>query len=583
MPTATNNGESATTNGGSGVAQLDHILTSFTTLTDPLAINDALLVIEYSLQGPNATAQTIQKILSFIPLGYFLQVLQQDHGYDTEQIIDRTCHVLELLLKDQPYSTLVQDEFLVAALAQALDSPSPRVRALGLSQIDKVSDEDLSVLRTLLFSPVFKAVVGGIGSGSITIAERSKKSLLKICETQERLEAVINNTEAFNQIKDLANSRYPIVTCYTLISSLTEPPYNMSSLDPNTVPHIFLQSPNRDSIVQLRIIEALTELASKSSSTTQLLDSKSLLDPLKSGLTSTDILTRFNILEILAEFGTTLSGSEFLDHSGVLARIADVVENEAGQDSLGLNAIVKLYGKLGAAEQVDFVTLDMKYQILGQLERLLVGDDDYEPDESSKVEVMSTIGLIGGNVQNVEWVSQSQCSEEFIIALQSLPRDAKVAWYHSLAQILACSPDPSEETERIISEFYTRLDGDPHSQSAFITRLLTSAKSQSQELAMSALSVMIPLAHYSFGIQKMAAQRDVLTFLLDRNSEQSHSEKVAKHEVITAMLKTAEEVKKSTGTDLLTADQVSRLDLHRRQGPFYQRATATVSIQDIAA
>ncbi|KAH7030261.1 26S proteasome non-ATPase regulatory subunit 5 [Linnemannia elongata] len=545
MPTATNNGESATTNGGSGVAQLDHILTSFTTLTDPLAINDALLVIEYSLQGPNATAQTIQKILSFIPLGYFLQVLQQDHGYDTEQIIDRTCHVLELLLKDQPYSTLVQDEFLVAALAQALDSPSPRVRALGLSQIDKVSDEDLSVLRNLLFSPVFKAVVGGIGSGSITIAERSKKSLLKICKTQERLEAVINNTEAFNQIKDLANSR--------------------------------------DSIVQLRMIEALTELASKSSSTTRLLDSKSLLDPLKSGLTSTDILTRFNILEILAEFGTTLSGSEFLDHSGVLARIADVVENEAGQDSLGLNAIVKLYGKLGAAEQVDFVTLDMKYQILGQLERLLVGDDDYEPDESSKVEVMSTIGLIGGNVQNVEWVSQSQCSEEFIIALQSLPRDAKVAWYHSLAQILACSPDPSEETERIISEFYTRLDGDPHSQSAFITRLLTSAKSQSQELAMSALSVMIPLAHYSFGIQKMAAQRDVLTFLLDRNSEQSHSEKVAKHEVITAMLKTAEEVKKSTGTDLLTADQVSRLDLHRRQGPFYQRATATVSIQDIAA
>ncbi|KAF8947077.1 26S proteasome non-ATPase regulatory subunit 5 [Haplosporangium gracile] len=545
MPTSTTNDQSATTNGGSGVAQLDHILTSFTTLTDPLAINDALLVIEYSLQGPNATAQTTQKILSSIPFGYFFQVLQQGHGYDTEQIIDRTCHVLELLLKDQPYSTIVQDEFLATALAQALDSPSPRVRTLGLVQVDKVSEEDLSVLRTLLLSPMFKAVVGGIGSGSISIAERSKKTLLKICETQERLEAVINNTETFNQIKSLVNSR--------------------------------------DSIVQLRMIEALTELASKSHETTTLLESKSLLDPLKSGLTSTDILTRFNILEIIAEFGTTFSGSEFLDHSGVLARIAQVVENEAGQDSLGLNAIVKLYGKLGAAEQVDFVTLDMKYQILAQLERLLAGDDDYEPDESSKVEVMSSIGLIGGNVQNVEWVSQSQCSEEFIIALQSLPRDAKVAWYHSLAQILACSPDPSQETERIISEFYTRLDGDPHLQSPFVTRLLTSAKSQSQELAMSALSVMIPLAHYSFGCHKLAAQRDVLTFLLDRNAEQSHSEKVAKHEVIEAMLKTAEEVKRSKGTDLLTADQVSRLDLHRRQGPFYQRATATVSIQDIAA
>ncbi|KAG0285592.1 26S proteasome non-ATPase regulatory subunit 5 [Linnemannia gamsii] len=546
MPAATTtNDQSTTTNGGSGVAQLDHILTTFTTLTDPLAINDALLVIEYSLQGPQATAQTTQKVLSSIPLGYFFTVLQQDYGYDTEQTIDRTCHILELLLKDQAYSTLIQDEFMVVALSQALDSPSPRVRALGLSQVDKISEEDLPVLRTLLMSPVFKAVVGGIGSGSISIAERSKKTLLKLCDTQERLEAVINNTEAFTQIKDLTNSR--------------------------------------DSIVQLRMIEALTELASKSSETTALLETKSLLDSLKSGLTSTDILTRFNILEILAEFGTTLSGSEFLDHSGVLARIGQVVENEASQDSLGLNAIVKLYGKLGAAEQVDFVSLDMKYQILGQLERLLVGDDEYEPDESSKVEVMSAIGLIGGNVQNVEWVSQSQCSEEFIVALQSLPRDARVAWYHSLAQILACSPDPSQETERIISEFYTRLDGDSHLQSPFVTRLLTSAKSQSQELAMSALSVMIPLAHYAFGVQKLATQRDVLTFLMDRNAEQSHSEKVAKHEVIVAMLTTAEEAKSSSGADLLTADQVSRLDLHRRQGPFYQRATATVSIQDITA
>lgn len=113
-------------------------------------------LILYTPIGPNATAQTTQKILSSIPFGYFFQVLQQDHGYDTEQIIDRTCHVLELLLKDQPYSTLVQDEFLVAALGQALDSPSPRVRALGLSQVDKVSEEDLSVLRTLVSTLPFR-------------------------------------------------------------------------------------------------------------------------------------------------------------------------------------------------------------------------------------------------------------------------------------------------------------------------------------------------------------------------------------------------------------------------------------------
>lgn len=48
------------------------------------------------------------------------------------------------------------------------------------------------------------------------------------------------------------------------------------------------------------------------------------------------------------------------------------------------------------------------------------------------------------------------------------------------------------------------------------------------------------------------------------------------------MLETAAYAREK-GEELLTADQISRLDLARRQGAFYQRATATVAIQDIAA
>lgn len=49
------------------------------------------------------------------------------------------------------------------------------------------------------------------------------------------------------------------------------------------------------------------------------------------------------------------------------------------------------------------------------------------------------------------------------------------------------------------------------------------------------------------------------------------------------MLDTVAREKGGSGQELLTADQISRLDLARRQGAFYQRATATVAIQDIAA
>ncbi|KAG0002393.1 26S proteasome non-ATPase regulatory subunit 5 [Entomortierella chlamydospora] len=429
------------------------------------------------------------------------------------------------------------------ALLQSLNSPSPRIHALGLAQVDKISNEDISVLRSTLESDIFKTTVEGIASESISIAERSKQTLLKICSTEERLAAVIDFEGSVYLIQDLANSR--------------------------------------NSVVRMRMIEALTELAGRSHESLDALQKTSLLDSLKDGLTSADILTRFNIIEILSEFGATETGSEFLDQSGILTLIANVVENEADQDSLGVNAIAKLYGKLGASDKVDFISLDMKYQILAQLEKLMIGDDDFEPDELLKTESMASFGLVGGNVQNIEWVTQSHCAQAFIDLLTSLPRDLKVAWYHSLAQILACSLNPSEDTEKVVAEFYSKLEGS--GQSPFVTRLLVSAKSQTTELAMSALAVMIPLARYSFGVQQFGSQRDVLGFLIDRNAEFTHAQKVAKYEVIEAILGTAEAVKKKSNIAILTTEQISRLDLARRQGPFYRRATATVAVQDMAA
>ncbi|KAF9570055.1 26S proteasome non-ATPase regulatory subunit 5 [Mortierella alpina] len=504
--------ELTSTNSSQNSSQLEQVLSTLTSLTDPLAINDALLVLDHALQGANST-QVSRQILESVPLPYFFQLLQADHGDDTEYTIDRTCHILEQLLREQPYSAIIQDPVMAGALLLALQSPSPRVHALGLTQVDKVASEDAEVLKTMLESDVFKAVIDGISSESISIAERSKQTMRKLCHSDDRLKIVIDFEKSLSLITDLVHSKYAEKQLMLV-----------------------------NYIVQLRMMETLTELAAQSNESTAVLEEAGLLAPLLSGLETTDILARFNIIEILAEFGTTTAGSEFLDHAGILTKLAAVVEKEADQDTLGVIAIVKLYGKLGASDQVDFVTLDMKFQILTQLERLLVGDGNFEPQES-------------------------------------LQPDLKMIDHHAFTR--RRSSDPSSETERIVAEFYDQLEGP--GQSPFASRLLVSAKSQTVDLAMAALSVMIPLARYPFGVKKLGSQRDVINFLLDRSAEISHSEKVAKHEVIVAMLETAQSAKAGSGMELLTADQVSRLDLYRRQGPFHQRATATVSIQDIAA
>ncbi|KAI1318833.1 26S proteasome non-ATPase regulatory subunit 5 [Mortierella claussenii] len=534
--------------------QLQNTIASFTSLTDPLAINDALLVLQHALQGPNATGATHQ-ILSSIPFSHFFQLLQEDYGEDTELTVDRTCSVIESLLRDQPYLALVQDPLMQGALLQSLSSPVPRIHALGLSQVEKVNNEQLSVVRAMvsqldmehkesaLETDIFRATVEGLTSETISIAERSKQALMTICSTDERLQTVIHFDGSFRLIQDLSNSK--------------------------------------NSIVWLRMADLLTTLAGRSREALLALEKTRLFDSLKDELGVADSLTRFNLIEILSEFGSTEPGSEYLDHSGILKRLEDMVRLEAEQDILGTNGIIKLYGKLGSSEQVDFIALDMKYRILSQLEWLLVGDDEFSPPESLQVEAMASIGLIGGNLRNTAWVCESSCASTLVARWSVLRRETKVAWYHSLAQIVACSPDPSPETERVVAAFYSQLEGP--GQSPFITRLLVSAKSQTVELALSALALMIPLARYPFAVQKMGAQRDAIAFLLDRNAELSHSEKVARFEVVDAMLKTHYQANRTSDTALLADDQVSRLDLFRRQGPFYQRATATVAIQDIAA
>ncbi|KAF9545220.1 hypothetical protein BGW38_009699, partial [Lunasporangiospora selenospora] len=147
-----------------------------------------------------------QKILESVPLVHFFQLLQQDMGDDTGSVIDRACNVIQVLLQDQPFSSLIQDPLLSTACLQALESASPRIHILGLSQVDKIAKEDSNVFASMLASPIFKATVQGIDSESISVAEQSKQTLWKVCKRQDHLRAVLDHEESFSLIQNLVNS-----------------------------------------------------------------------------------------------------------------------------------------------------------------------------------------------------------------------------------------------------------------------------------------------------------------------------------------------------------------------------------------
>ncbi|KAG0224036.1 26S proteasome non-ATPase regulatory subunit 5 [Actinomortierella wolfii] len=534
------------TSNGNNTAAFDQAVDSFTSLQESQALTGALLLFDHALQGGD-NLEAIQKIQDKIPLPYFFQLLQADYD-DQGLTMEMLCKVLVALLKPVLFSDIQQNPTLLGALQQALSSPLDPIHSLGISQIEKTVNEHDEVAEALFASDIFSGLIDGLQSDNIGAAERSKRAILKITDTRPRLDALVSNERARNQV-------------YQLLSS-------------------------KSTVIRTRMMETVVEMAVKSDDAHATVESAGFLEPLIKELDTSDILTRFNLIEMLAELGATSSGASFLHRKNVLQRFATAVENRTQTGSLELSAIVKMYGKMGESQRVDFAEWDAQYRILDQLEKLMEGDDDFEPDEPLKIEAMSSFGLIGGNILNLEYVTNSSCAETFSSILASLRRDTKVAWFHTVAQVFSCSVDPTHETERVAHAFYKKLEG--QGQSAFIARILAAAKSQAIELSMAALSLMIALSSYPFAVKAMGQHREYMTFLFDRSADLTHAAKVARHETIEGMLKTVrrhsqEEAHGITLPPLLTPDQTSRLNLVYREGPFYQRATATVAIKDLAA
>ncbi|KAG0254108.1 26S proteasome non-ATPase regulatory subunit 5 [Actinomortierella ambigua] len=534
---------------GNNTSAFDQAVDSFMSQQDSQALTGTLLLFDHALQGGD-NLEAVQKIHAKIPLPYFFHLLQADYE-DQGLTIEMLCKVLTALLKHATFSEIQQTPELLGALKQALASPLDPIHGLGIAQVEKVVDASDDVVATLFASDILTELINGLTSDSIGIAERSKRALLKITNTRARLDALVSEEGARNQIQQLLNSE--------------------------------------SAVVRTRMLETIVEMALKSDDAEATIESVGFLEPLVKDLSTTDILTRFNLIEMLAELGATASGASFLDRKQVLQQFATAVEQPTRTGSLELSAIVKVYGKMGESERVDFAEYDAKYRILDQIEKLMVGDDDFDPDEPLKIEAMSSFGLVGGNILNLEYVTNSACAETFSSMLASLRREAKVAWFHTVAQIFSCSIDPSHETERIAHAFYKKLEG--QGQSPFMARLLAAAKSQAIELAMAALTLMLTLAAYPFAVKAMMASqhhRDMMAFLLDRDSDLTHAAKVARHETIQRILTTVrrhalEDAHGITLPPLLTPEQLSRLDLAYREGPFFQRATATVAIKDLAA
>jgi len=284
--------------------------------------------------------------------------------------------------------------------------------------------------------------------------------------------------------------------------------------------------------VKFRVYELVTRVAGSSSEAFRHTKSAGLLDGLITDMKSDDLLVKLNAINMAAQIAMTRLGFEFLEQADELkamASVLEIVDNEDMALVLAKCAVIKFYGRLSEAEEIDFAAVQAKYGIFYQFGRAL---------EDRNREIVTTtvtiIGNLGSTPHGLRLLHDTDAGrrllENFIDTYRSSAGDIKIVSLQSLATIFRVSrgTEPPEDLSKITAGIYADMGG----QSTLLDSLVRNAKQPIEDLRVVSFSVMQAIAYYSWGRKEMASSGEFVGYILDRKTESDHSGKVWKFSVV---------------------------------------------------
>ncbi|XP_067165187.1 26S proteasome non-ATPase regulatory subunit 5 isoform X2 [Apteryx mantelli] len=201
---------------------------------------------------------------------------------DREQV-SACVAILERLLQalDPPY--LIRN--LREELQKGLFHPDDSVKILTISQVGRIV-ENSDAIREIINSPeLLRQIICCIGGEKIAVAKEAIKSLSRIAQTQEGLEALF-------------------------VSSLLSDLKNVMATN---------------DIVRYRVYELIVEIASVSADSLNYCANSGLISELIGELTGDDVLVRATCIEMVTSLAYTPHGRQYLAQQGVIDKISNII------------------------------------------------------------------------------------------------------------------------------------------------------------------------------------------------------------------------------------------------------------------
>lgn len=417
-------------------------------------------------------------------------------------------------------------------LLRGMVHPSENVRRLSIKQIQLCAESENGMVTLITNHLLLLTLVSSLGDSALGIVKLAVKALVSLCGHQAGLNAVFSNECITNMQNVMAKSDSARFNVYELMIK----------------------------------ISLLGDMA------LGMVSNSGLLDRLTAEVTTGDVLTQLNALELLTPLALSRSGMHLLIEGGVIAKLQyllSLAETDP-MTALLMPGLVKFFGNMGHSRPLQMV--DEFGSVVLVILRLGSGTLDLG-DPTLQMVAIETVAHIGSTPDGKLALGRFKTEMDEVLdvlgsKMRTAPTDQRVRVLEALAQLFFLQPEHrTDKLQQMLELWWASVGG------VNLEKVTAVAHQPFSDIHCAALSVLNSLAGMPWGQQLIFSEPGLIEYILNRTTESEKSGKESKWHIVETL------VHSQTPDYTYPEGYIGKLTKYYREGPFYIEAQVEVALE----
>ncbi|XP_019366377.1 PREDICTED: 26S proteasome non-ATPase regulatory subunit 5 [Gavialis gangeticus] len=414
-------------------------------------------------------------------------------------------------------------------LQEGLFHPDDSVKILTISQVGRIVENSDAVREVVGNPELLRQIIYSIGGEKISVAKEAIKSLSRIAQTQDGLEALFGRS----LLVDLKNV--------------------MATSD----------------IVRYRVYELIVEISSVSADSLNYCANSGLISDLLGELTGEDVLVRTTCIEMVTSLAYTQHGRRYLAQQGIIDKISNIIIGADSDPFSGfyLPGFVKFFGNLAIVDSPQQIC--ERYPVF--VEKVFEMAEGHDPTMIGVA--VDTLGILGSNMEGKQVLQKTKSRFQDLLNrighhAKNSPTELRLRCLDAISSLLYLPPDQqTEDLLRMTESWFASLSSQP-------LELFRGISTQPfPDLHCGALRVFTAIASQPWAQKLMLESPGFIEYIVDRSVEPDKPSKDAKYELVKAL------VNSKTIAEIFGNQYYLRLKAYLREGPYYVKAVSTTAVE----